>query len=64
MNQSDQKAVIVTGSSRGIGRAIALRLASDGHAVTVNYAGNQKAADEVVGQIAAAGGRAVASVAE
>jgi 3-oxoacyl-[acyl-carrier protein] reductase len=60
MPQLKQKSVIVTGSSRGIGRAIALRLASEGYAVTVNYAGNRKAADEVIVQIESTGGRAIA----
>ena len=57
---SKGKAAIVTGASRGIGRAIALRLAGDGFAVAVNYASRRADADEVVAQIAAAGGRAVA----
>ncbi|WP_395685257.1 SDR family oxidoreductase [Aestuariivirga sp.] len=51
---------IVTGGSRGIGRATALKLAKIGYAVVVNYASNQSAADEVVGSIAAHGGKAVA----
>ena len=51
---------LVTGGSRGIGQAIALRLASDGHAVAVNYAANSAAADGVVDTIVAAGGTAVA----
>jgi 3-oxoacyl-[acyl-carrier protein] reductase len=51
---------LVTGGSRGIGRAIALRLASDGNAVVVNYAANGPAAEEVVAMIAASGGTAMA----
>lgn len=51
---------LVTGASRGIGRAIALQLAADGCAVAVNYASNQGKADEVVAEIASAGGTAMA----
>lgn len=54
------KIAIVTGSSRGIGRAIAEGLAAQGAAVVVNYVGNQKAADEVVAGIAGKGGKALA----
>lgn len=60
MTNAASQAVIVTGSSRGIGRAIALRLARDGFALTINYTGNQKAAQEVVGEIESHGGRAIA----
>jgi 3-oxoacyl-[acyl-carrier protein] reductase len=51
---------IVTGASRGIGRAVALRLARDGLAVVVNYAGSREKAAEVVAEIGGHGGRAVA----
>ena len=54
------KTAIVTGSSRGIGRAIAEGLAAHGAAVVINYVGNQKAADEVVAGIASKGGKALA----
>lgn len=54
------KAVIVTGSSKGIGAAIALRFAQEGASVVVNYNADQKGADAVVAQIQAAGGKAVA----
>ena len=57
---STTRVAIVTGGSRGIGRETALRLAGDGFAVVVNYAGNQDEADGAVEEIAAAGGRAVA----
>ena len=56
----DGKVALVTGASRGIGRAIAVRLGRDGAAVVVNYSGNQKAASETVAAIEAASGRAVA----
>jgi 3-oxoacyl-[acyl-carrier protein] reductase len=61
METNSSRVAIVTGASRGIGRAIALRLAQDGLAVVVNYAGNEAAAKDVVGAIRAAGGTAVAS---
>ena len=54
------KVAVVTGSSRGIGRAIALRLAGDGAKVVINYRGNEAAADEVVEQIRTGGGEAMA----
>ncbi|MGK9054034.1 SDR family oxidoreductase [Neorhizobium petrolearium] len=60
MTTNGQRVAIVTGASKGIGRAIALRLAKDGIAVVVNYATSREAADTVVAEIEAGGGRAVA----
>ena len=54
------RAAIVTGASRGIGRAIALELAADGFAVIVNYHSNSARADDVVAEIEAAGCSAAA----
>ena len=54
------KVAVVTGASRGIGRAIALKLAAAGAAVVVHYGARAEAAEAVVGEIAAAGGQAVA----
>ena len=54
------KVAIVTGASRGIGRACAIRLAKDGMTVIVNYASSDAAACEVVKEIEAAGGSACA----
>ncbi|MEI9415959.1 SDR family oxidoreductase [Mesorhizobium sp. Cs1321R2N1] len=54
------KTAIVTGSSRGIGRAIAEGLAANGATVAVNYVGNAKAADDVVAAITSKGGKAIA----
>lgn len=54
------KVALVTGSSRGIGRAIAERLGADGMSVVVNYRADRAAADEVVAKIEASGGRATA----
>ncbi|MCW8860025.1 MAG: SDR family NAD(P)-dependent oxidoreductase, partial [Deltaproteobacteria bacterium] len=54
------KTALVTGASRGIGRAIALKLGQMGAAVVVNYMKSATAAEEVAGQIVAQGGKAVA----
>lgn len=58
--QFEGKTAIVTGSSRGIGRAIAERLADGGAAVVINYLENGSRAREVVEGIEAKGGRAIA----
>jgi len=58
------KVAIITGASRGIGSAIAQRLAADGHAVVVNYAGNSDAAARVVELIEAKGGKSIAVAAD
>lgn len=54
------KVAIVTGASRGIGRAIAVRLGRDGASVVVNYAGSTEKAQEVVAAIKAMGAKAIA----
>lgn len=51
---------IVTGSSRGIGAAIAERLATDGHAVVINYAGRRDDAEALASRLTALGGEAIA----
>lgn len=53
-----EKTALVTGASRGIGRAIALALASKGYAVALNYAGSREAAEAVQKEIEEAGGKA------
>ena len=53
-----QGLVIVTGGSRGIGAAVCRKLAQEGYAVAVNYAVRPEAAEAVVQEIAAAGGKA------
>jgi 3-oxoacyl-[acyl-carrier protein] reductase len=60
MTSSPTKTALITGASRGIGRAIALTLARNGFAVAVNYAGNTAKAEGVVNEITSAGGHAIA----
>ncbi|MFK3959328.1 3-oxoacyl-[acyl-carrier-protein] reductase [Pseudalkalibacillus hwajinpoensis] len=57
---AENKTALVTGASRGIGRAIALELAKEGMNIAVNYAGSEAKANSVVDEIKAAGGNAIA----
>ena len=50
------KYALITGASRGLGRAVALRLAKDGFAVIINYQSNKEAAEETLKQVQEAGG--------
>ena len=52
------KVAVVTGASRGIGRAVAIRLASEGATVVINYNGSRERAEEVKAEIEQAGGKA------
>jgi len=58
------RAAIITGSSRGIGAAVAERLAKDGFSVVVNYAGSEAEAAALVNKITSAGGRAITAKAD
>lgn len=58
MNTQHQKVAIITGAGRGMGAAVAERLAKDGISVVINYASSADAAEKLVAKIEAAGGRA------
>jgi 3-oxoacyl-[acyl-carrier protein] reductase len=60
MGRFDGKVALVTGGSRGIGRAISRRLAREGASVAINYRSDQASADDAVEEIAQLGGRAIA----
>ena len=60
MKTLEQKVVLVTGASKGIGAAVAQHLAEAGASVVVNYSGSQQAAEDVVSSIRQAGGQAIA----
>jgi 3-oxoacyl-[acyl-carrier protein] reductase len=64
MTTSENKVAIVTGASRGIGAAIAARLATDGFTVVINYSGNAAPAEELAREIEQKGGKALTAKAD